>query len=79
MEKILAGSTEVFSSFALTEQVAGVDAASKKLLHNKEVLAVILKGTVAEYQDYSAEEIMGFIEVDSITSPAKCLLTCMWI
>ena len=61
------GSMEVLNSLQITEETAGLDKASKELLKNKEVLAVILKGVVEEYADYSYEEIMGFIEGDSIT------------
>lgn len=35
-------------------------------MHSKEVLAVILQGTVEEYKEYSRKEIMGFIEAGSI-------------
>ncbi len=45
-----------------------MDATSKEILKNKEVLAVILKGVVEEYRDYTPQEIMDFIETDSITS-----------
>ena len=40
----------------------------KLLLSNREILAVILKETVDEYKEYSREEIIGFIEPDSIES-----------
>ena len=58
---------DVLSSMQLTEDMAGLDAQSKQLLGNREVLAVILGETVAEYKGYSREEIMGFIEPDSIS------------
>ena len=51
----------------VTADMEGLDAQSKLILHSKEVLAIILKETVAEYKDYSKEEIMEFIEADSIT------------
>ncbi len=35
-------------------------------MHSKEVLAVILQGTVEEYKEYSRKKIMGFIEAGSI-------------
>ena len=35
---------------------------------SREILAVILKETIDEYKDYSREEIIGFIEPDSIES-----------
>ena len=37
----------------------------------REVLAIILKETVEEYQGYSEEEIMEFIEPDSITDATE--------
>lgn len=66
MEKV-DGSMEVLSALQLTADMEGLDAQSKLILQNKEVLAVILKEAVAEYRDYSKEEIMEFIEADSIT------------
>lgn len=66
MEKI-AGSIEVLSSLQITADTAGLDQASKDIYKNKEVLAVILKGVVREFESYSYEEIMDFIEADSIT------------
>ena len=68
MEEILAGSMEVFSALDITAKTAGLDAANKKLLRHREILAVILKGTIEEYQNYSVKEIMEFIEADSISS-----------
>ncbi len=61
------GSMEVLSAMQLTEDMDGLDAESKILLRNKEVLAVILGEVVAEYKGYSRREIMDFIEADSIT------------
>lgn len=66
MDKVR-GSMEVLSSMQLTEDMAGLDAQSKLLLRNREVLAVILGGVVTEYKGYSRKEIMGFIEADSIS------------
>lgn len=65
------GSMEVLSSLQTTADTAGLDLASKELYKNKEVLAVILKGVVREYEPYSYEEIMGFIEADSITDAVE--------
>lgn len=62
----LKGSMDVLNALQLTAEMEGLDAQSKTLLRNKEVLAVILQGVVAEYQGYSRQEIMGFIEADSI-------------
>lgn len=61
------GSVEVLNSMQVTADTAGLDKASKELMKNKEVLAIILKGVVREYEKYSYEEIMDFIEGDSIT------------
>ena len=66
MEKV-DGSMEILSAMQVTADMEGLDAQSKLILHSKEVLAIILKETVAEYKDYSKEEIMEFIEADSIT------------
>lgn len=40
-----------------------------KLLKHKEILAVICKNIMEEYDFYSIEEVMDFIEADSIDSP----------
>ena len=64
----LKGTMETLSVMQLTADMEGLDAQSKALLRSKEVLAIILQGTVAEYRDYSRKEIMGFIEADSLTS-----------
>lgn len=65
MDKIQ-GSIEVTNSLQLTAEMEMLDEASKELLKNREVLAVILQGTITEYRGYSLEEIMNFIETDSI-------------
>lgn len=65
MDKVR-GSMEVLNAMQLTADMEGLDAQSKTLLHSKEVLAVILQGIVSEYQGYSRQEIMDFIEADSI-------------
>lgn len=65
MDKVK-GSIETLSAMQLTADMKGLDAQSKTLLHSKEVLAVILQGVVSEYQRYSRQEIMDFIEADSI-------------
>ncbi|MEZ3434422.1 MAG: hypothetical protein K1W34_07340 [Lachnospiraceae bacterium] len=67
MEKV-DGSMEVLSAMQVTADMEGLDAQSRLILHSKEVLAIILKETTAEYKDYSKEEIMEFIEADSVTS-----------
>ncbi|MFG6331543.1 MAG: hypothetical protein K1W28_06900 [Lachnospiraceae bacterium] len=61
------GSMEVLSSMQLTKDMAGLDAQSRALLHNREVLAVILGEVVAEYRGYSRKEIMDFIEAGPVT------------
>ena len=65
MDKVR-GSMEALNAMQLTADMEGLDTQSKTLLHSKEVLAVILQGIVSEYQGYSRQEIMGFIEADSI-------------
>lgn len=47
-----------------TEYEAKYDAAAKKLVSDKQVLARIVKGTVKEFEDYSIEEIIAGIEGD---------------
>lgn len=63
---IVKGSMETLNAMQLTANMEGLDAQSKTLLHRKEVLAVILQGVVSEYRGYSRQEIMDFIEADSI-------------
>lgn len=55
------GSLELLSDIQLKADMEGLDAESKTLLRNKEVLAVILQGVVEEYAGYSLKDIMGFI------------------
>ncbi|MDD2978569.1 MAG: hypothetical protein PHN80_01215 [Hespellia sp.] len=47
---------------------ARYDASGKKILSYKEVLATILKYSVSEYEAFPVEEIMNFIDVDSISN-----------
>ena len=61
------GSMETLSAMQITADMEGLDAQSKSVLHSREVLAVILQGTVSEYKGYGRKEIMDFIEVDSIS------------
>ena len=63
----LKGSMETLSAIQITKDMAGLDAQSKIVLRNPEVLAVILQEVIEEYKGYSLPEIMGFIEPDSIT------------
>ena len=62
------GNMDTLSSMQLTARMEGLDAECKLLLSSREILAVILKETVDEYKEYSREEIIGFIEPDSIES-----------
>ncbi len=66
MEK-LKGNAATLSAMQLTAAMEGLDAECKTLLHSKEVLAVILQGTVEEYEGFTLKEIMGFIEADTMT------------
>lgn len=68
MSKTLSGSMEVYGALDITSKTAGMDAANKQLLKHREILAIILKDTIAEYQRYSASEVMNFIEDTSISS-----------
>lgn len=63
----ISGSMESLSVLQTTADMKGLDAESKTVLHSKEVLAVILQEAVEEFKGYSVEEIMDFIETDSIT------------
>ena len=67
MDKIQ-GHMDTLSSMQLTARMEGLDAECKLLLSSREILAVILKETVDEYREYSREEIIGFIDPDSIES-----------
>ena len=44
------------------------DEAGKRVLKHREVLANILKHSIQEYAEFTCEEIMSFIDVDSIVS-----------
>ncbi|MCI9141188.1 MAG: hypothetical protein HFH87_01035 [Lachnospiraceae bacterium] len=70
MNKI-GGSMEMLSTMQLTKDMAGLDVQSKMILHNKEVLAIILQDTVEEYEGYSRKEIMEFIEGASISEATE--------
>lgn len=71
MVETISGSIGAASAFQLTEEIDAFDKQSKKLFRYKEVLAVILQGTVDEYKGYSKDEIMGFIEENSITEETE--------
>ncbi|MDE6608080.1 MAG: hypothetical protein K2K54_10050 [Lachnospiraceae bacterium] len=71
MEKVVQGSLGAASAFQMTEGMNALDKQSKKILQYKEVLAIILKETVEEYQGYSEAEIIEFIEADSITEETE--------
>ena len=51
-----------------TVEMNRFDEESKHFLKHKEVLAVILKGTVREVEDLSLQEIMDLIEADTTFS-----------
>jgi len=70
MEK-LQGSMESLSAMQVTAEMKGLDIQSKMLLWHAEVLAVILRDTVAEYKGYSWQEVEDFIEVESITGATE--------
>lgn len=71
MEKTIRGSLAAASAFQMTEDMEALDRQSKKILQYREVLAIILKETVEEYEGYSEAEIMEFIEADSITEETE--------
>lgn len=66
MDKVT-GSMEALSVMQLTENMDGLDAQCKSLLHSREVLAIILGEVVSEYKGYDRKEIMEFIEAGSMT------------
>ena len=70
MEKVQ-GSMEALGAMQVTEDTEGLDIQSKTLLQYAEILAVILRDTVAEFKGYSWKEVAEFIEVDSITSTTE--------
>ena len=49
---------------------ARYDAEAKALFRNPEIIAPVLKEVVREYQGYSASEVIGFIQRDSISDEA---------
>ncbi len=67
----LQGSIAALSALQTTADTAGKDAPSKTILRHLEVLAVILKGTVSEYKEYSLKEVQEFIVPDSITNTTE--------
>ncbi len=69
MAEKITGSLDALSALEVCSMVEGLDAAGRQLLKHKEILAVIARGTIEEYRDYSLKKIMDFIEADSIGSP----------
>jgi hypothetical protein len=65
------GSIGMLSSLQVTADTAGLDKASKNVMHNIEVLATILKNAVPEYRNYTKEEIMEFIDRDSCSEETE--------
>jgi hypothetical protein len=51
----------------LTEKTAGLDSASKEMLHNIEIVSFIMQKVVLEYQKYSIDDIKGFIEESTMS------------
>lgn len=52
MDKV-AGSMDALSAMQLTENMEGLDAQCKLLLHSREVLAIVLGEVVSKYKGYS--------------------------
>ena len=71
MVETISGSIGVANAFQLTEEIETFDKQSKKMFRYKEVLAVILQDTVEEYKGYSRNEIMSFIEENSISEETE--------
>lgn len=67
MQTSVTGSVGLENALDQNKAQAMYDEAGKKLLMYKEVLATILKYSVPKYAQYSAEEIISFIDVDSIS------------
>ena len=65
----ITGSIHMLSDLELTGAMIRLDSVGKKLLGHPEILSVILKGVVEEYRDYSLEQIAGFIDRASVSSP----------
>lgn len=61
------GSIDALSAVQMNKNVEGLDASAKYILKQKEFLSVILHLAVPEYEDYTQEEIMGFIEGSTIS------------
>lgn len=61
MDKVK-GSIGFLSDVQITADIEGLDAESKTLLRNREVLSVILRGVAEEYEGYSLKEIAEMIE-----------------
>jgi len=57
--------THLSHSLEKTEYAARYDAAAKKLVSDKQVLARIVKGTTKEFKDYSIDEIIAGIEKEA--------------
>jgi hypothetical protein len=51
----------------LTEKTAGLDNASKEMLHNVDVVSFIMQKVVLEYQKYSIADIKDFIEESTMS------------
>ena len=54
--------TQLSQNISGTEYAAQYDAAAKRLVSNKQVLARIIKGTIDEFKEYTIDEIISCIE-----------------
>ena len=61
----------IFQLLQETDIYARYDAEAKKLLSNKEILARIIKYSIAEFQNYSISEIIDSIEGDPLVSKVR--------
>ena len=49
---------------------AKYDAEAKELFQHPEIIAPVLKGVIPEYKEYSVEEVISYINQDSIKDDA---------
>jgi hypothetical protein len=70
LEKVIV-SDEATNSLMVSENAPIMDQASKDILKNKEFLAIILKLVVKEYEDLTVQQIIGYIEADSISDETE--------
>ncbi len=65
------GSMDCLNTLEITELTAGLDKSIKKLFEYKEIHAVILKAVVREFEPYSYQEIMDFIDKTSMSQDTQ--------